>query len=57
MRMVIAGISGSSMLDTDARTSGNGESSSSFKASKSKPILGEVRISKWRSYDRNETQK
>ncbi|GAV99172.1 hypothetical protein LENED_000611 [Lentinula edodes] len=28
MRNVIAGISGSSMLDTEARTSGNGESSS-----------------------------
>jgi hypothetical protein len=38
IRMVKAGISGSSMLDTDARTSGNGLSSSSI-ASKSNSIL------------------
>ena len=36
--IVIAGISGSSMFDTDARTSGNGLSSSSI-ASKSNSIL------------------
>jgi hypothetical protein len=40
IRNVIAGISGSSMLETDARTSGNGlSSSSSPKVSKSNPIL------------------
>lgn len=38
IRMVKAGISGSSMLDTEARTSGNGLSSSSI-ASKSNSIL------------------
>lgn len=38
IRMVKAGISGSSMLDTDARTSGKGLSSSSI-ASKSNSIL------------------
>ena len=38
MRMVIAGISGSSMLDTEARTSGKGLSSSST-ASRSNSIL------------------
>jgi hypothetical protein len=38
MRIVIAGISGSSMLETEARTSGYGLSSSSM-ASKSNSIL------------------
>lgn len=38
IRMVRAGISGSSILDTEARTSGKGESSSSM-ASKSNSIL------------------
>ena len=40
MRTVIAGISGSSMLETEARTSGYGLSSSSI-ASKSNSILEE----------------
>lgn len=49
IRIVIAGISGSSMLETDARTSGNGlSSSSSPNVSKSKPIL-QVRASQHRA--------
>ena len=48
IRNVIAGISGSSILETDARTSGNGlSSSSSPKVSKSKPIL-QVSVSQYR---------
>lgn len=40
IRNVIAGISGSSIFETEARTSGNGlSSSSSPKVSKSNPIL------------------
>ncbi|KAI0758498.1 hypothetical protein BD413DRAFT_599570 [Trametes elegans] len=42
IRRVVAGISGSSMLDTDARTSGNGLSSSSSTWSKSNSILTEA---------------
>ena len=44
IRMVIAGMSGSSMFDTEARTSGNGLSSSSI-ASKSNSILEVERVS------------
>jgi hypothetical protein len=43
IRAVIAGISGSSILDTEARTSGNGLSSSSI-ASKSNSILEGVGV-------------
>ena len=43
IRIVIAGISGSSILDTEARTSGYGLSSSSM-ASKSKSNLEKVRV-------------
>ena len=43
IRIVIAGISGSSILDTEARTSGYGLSSSSM-ASKSKSNLEEVGV-------------
>jgi predicted nucleic acid-binding Zn ribbon protein len=42
IRKVMVGMSGSSMFDTDARTSGYGLSSSST-ASKSKPILRDER--------------